>query len=281
MQFLTRSADIHVDPSHGVPLPKGLALQQVLGRILDRQRLAINEWLRGLKNVPRKPPTLIQWTEPMTSATSPLVQTYQRQGALRLVYDVLRRANQTRKNARSGRGFANFRTKSSTDPTTVEEILADAFRVFNLEVGAAARQAAWNFSAVTNATAVGVITTAIRDAREAVARGLEQGEALATMTARVQRHFADPMRAARIAATESSRAVHAGQQAVALATDGLVTHKTWLASSDACPTCLKLNGLSVPLDQHFTVNGTGPYAVIEHAPAHPGCMCTVTHEVDL
>jgi hypothetical protein len=165
---------------------------------------------------------------------------------------------------------------------TIESILRDAFSVFNTEVADAARAAAWLFCSTTNATATTALASAVADAREALARGLEQGEALAVLTVRVQQHFGDPRRAATIAMTEASRAVHAGQQAVAEATGGIVTGKTWLASSDACERCLKLNGLTVPLNQHFAVDGgTGPYAVVEHPPLHPHCMCSTTFEVDL
>lgn len=284
--------DTYVDPLHGVPLPRGRALHQVLRLILDRQRLAVNEWMRTLKRLPRKAPSLANWTQPIADATAPAIATYQRQGARQFIFAVLQQLKRARReNAGKSIGLgtgtsigrvSRLRLRSPMEPTTVEEILADAFLVFNTEVADAARMAAWNFAASTNATAVGAITQAIADAREALAKGLEQGQALAVMTARVQQHFADPIRAARIAATESSRAVHAGQQAVAVATGGLVTRKKWLASSDACPRCQKLNGLEVPLDQHFAVDGgTGPYAVIEHPPAHPGCMCAMTQEVDL
>jgi hypothetical protein len=254
----------------------------VLRLVLDRQRLAVAEWIRTLKKVPRKPPSLNHWTEPITTATAPVIESYQRQGARRMLYQALRQVQAARR-ASGGKSTPRWMHKNpAPTPTTVEEILADAFTLFNSEVADLARMAAWNFAASTNATAVGAITQAIADAREALAKGLEQGQALSVLTARVQQHFADPMRAARIAMTESSRAVHAGQQAVAEATGGLVTRKKWLASSDACPRCLKLNGLEVPLDQHFAVEGAaGPYAVIEHPPLHPHCMCTTVHEVDL
>lgn len=279
----TGGGDTYVDPAHGIPLPRGRALHQVLRLVLDRQRLAVAEWIRTLKRVPAKAPSLNHWTEPITTATAPVIESYQRQGARRMLYQALQQVQAARRASGGKSGRANLRTKNpAPTPTTVEQILADAFTLFNTEVADLARMAAWNFATSTNATAVGAITQAIADAREALAKGLEQGQALSVLTARVQQHFADPMRAARIAMTESSRAVHAGQQAVAEATGGLVTRKKWLASSDACPRCLKLNGLEVPLDQHFMVEGAaGPYAVIEHPPAHPHCECAVTYEVDL
>lgn len=283
VSILKSLSDLHTDPAHGRPLPKGQALYSTLRSFLDRQSVRVMDWVRSLREVPFRPPSLGMWTQPMADAVSPAVEEYRRRGARQVIAEVVREAARERglltdREAESQRA----RVKRANSTPTVDEILRDAWSVFNVEVADSARNAAWSFCSSTNATATQALAAALRDAREGLARGLEQGEALAVLTVRVQAHFGDPLRAARIAMTEASRAVHAGQQQLAMGTDGLITRKKWLASSDACEQCLKLDGMSVPIESHFVVDGdAGPYAVVEHPPRHPHCACAQVYEVDL
>ena len=108
-----------------------------------------------------------------------------------------------------------------------------------------------------------------------LAEGLERGEALLKLTGRVQAIFDDPLRAFRIAATETSRAMHLGDFVAAQESD-VVTGKFWIASSDACPRCLAAARLGViPLNRPYFVDPKGgPYAVVLHPPRHPHCLCS-------
>lgn len=96
-------------------------------------------------------------------------------------------------------------------------------------------------------------------------------------TAAVQEIFHDPKRSFTIAQTESSRAVHGGEYEATTKT-GLADRKQWLASSDACPRCLKLARLGkIPIDQPFDASGSGAYKITMYPPVHPHDMCTVKY----
>ncbi len=118
-----------------------------------------------------------------------------------------------------------------------------------------------------------------RMVREELSAGLQAGEPVAAMAERVRQAAFSPRRAATIAQTESSRAVHAGQGIAARELG--VTDWTWLASSDACDICLALDGKTVKIGEPFYVHATGSpaYRVVYHAPAHPHCYCTNTEEM--
>jgi hypothetical protein len=107
---------------------------------------------------------------------------------------------------------------------------------------------------------------------EAVKR-LERGESGAEIAERLEPAFG-PRRAATIARTEASRVFHDAHTAT-WKSYGIRSH-TWLASADACPNCLFLNGDTVRIGEPFIVLQTGrvAYRVILHAPLHPRCGCT-------
>jgi hypothetical protein len=132
------------------------------------------------------------------------------------------------------------------------------------------------FCRETMETATLEATEAVSQLRVEMREGLTRGEAQRKLTERVFGIFADPMRAFRIATTESSRAMHSGQLMSARAS-GVVQKKEWLASPDACPRCLELNGVQKNLDEPFWVDSKGgPYAVVMHPPLHPHCFCDQT-----
>ncbi len=115
--------------------------------------------------------------------------------------------------------------------------------------------------------------------REELSAGLQAGEPVAAIAERVRLQAFSPRRAATIAQTESSRAVHAGQGIAAKELG--VTDWTWLASSDACDLCLSLDGNTVKIGEPFYVHpkGNPAYRVVYHAPAHPHCYCTNAEEM--
>ncbi len=130
----------------------------------------------------------------------------------------------------------------------------------------------------TMATATGDLQTALDRLRIEMRQGLSRGDANAVLAVRVRNIFADPVRAFRIAVTESSRAVHGGQMMAA--TEAGVTHHSWMASSDACEACLDLDGKTVKIGEPFIVlAGGGPYARVLHPPLHPHCFCTTEEEI--
>lgn len=155
-----------------------------------------------------------------------------------------------------------------------------AWRVTNPHVASKIQSASLSFCQSTNATTSKALNVALADLRgELVAGVATTGEAIPKLTKRVNSIFdsAEKSRARRIAQTEASRAVHAGQEEAAKQS-GLVAGWEWLLSSDACPLCQMIGRRAkyVRLDQPFAVIGDNPsYSSITHPPLHPHCNCTV------
>ncbi len=158
-----------------------------------------------------------------------------------------------------------------------------AFDLFRPSVAVAAENAALDLAQSTLDTIQGDVGRALARIRSGLAAGLREGETTQQLSARVAAVVASPERAFRIATTEASRAVHAGQVLAAkdtMAETGLTIRKRWLASSDACDACLRLGGTIVDIDASFGVgNGSGVYAVVYHPPLHPHCMCSMTEVI--
>lgn len=153
-----------------------------------------------------------------------------------------------------------------------------SFDLFNPKVIESVNQATMAFCRETLDTATSELTTALEELRRKMREGLAAGDAVAALAVKVRTIFADPARAFRIAATEGSRAVHGGQ--MMLAAEAGVTKHSWLASSDACPSCLKLNGKTVEIGKPFHVDSKGgPYAICLHPPLHPFCFCSTVEEL--
>lgn len=171
-------------------------------------------------------------------------------------------------------------TKSLRRAVRKAATLQASFNIANPKVLDAVDVAAFAFCRETMETATTDLNAALAKLRLALREGLSTGEATRWLSAKVLEIFASPMRAFRIAVTESSRAVHAGQMMAAVAS-GVVKSKTWLASSDACELCLELDGKNVPLDQPFYVDPKGgPYATVLYPPLHPHCFCDWTEEIE-
>lgn len=150
-----------------------------------------------------------------------------------------------------------------------------AFDLFDPHVLDAVDEATLQFCRETNETATMALTEATHEIRQLLRQGLERGEALQYLARKIQEIYADPYRAFRIAATETSRAMHGGQL-YSMKEDGVTEKKQWLASSDACPLCLELDGQERDLDEPFVIDGRGPYARIMTPPRHPHCFCDLT-----
>jgi F like protein len=250
-----------VDRKHGRALPAGRKIARALRLIFSRQR---REVLAHYRSGRTSPPDLSRWTMPMVEALEPLLRRYYQDGirdaVRRLRRLVLRTALGTRRKDEGGPDFGR-----------ILDVFAPDFSVFNPRVLEAIRQAVFNFADSTNRTSTVALAKIGPSLREALATGLEQGESLAFITARVQEIFDDPARAQMIAASEASRAVHAGQL-LAARESGVVQGKRWLASSDACDLCLPLDGKEVGLDEDFAVDARGgPYARVPYPPRHPHC----------
>lgn len=144
------------------------------------------------------------------------------------------------------------------------------------EVLDAVRQQAFTFARVTTETAERNAVGAVETLREELTQGLTAGDPLTLLAARVGKAVASPDRALTVAATESSRALHAGEYAAARAAGAWGLE--WLAAADCCDLCASLDGTQVPLGHAFHVRRTGrpEYAMILHAPAHPRCACSHT-----
>lgn len=160
----------------------------------------------------------------------------------------------------------------------------DAWQVVNPHTRSQIESAALAFCNETNQTTSRKLDRALAQTREALIAGVvTQGESVPRLTERVNQIFdeAETSRARRIAQTEASRAVHAGQEAAAKES-GLVAGWEWLLSSDACPICHAIadHARYVQLNQPFAVIGDNPtYATVRMPPAHPLCDCTAVEVV--
>jgi hypothetical protein len=154
------------------------------------------------------------------------------------------------------------------------------FNIFDPRVADAIDAAAFAFCRETTATAHDDLATALAELRAGMKRGLSEGQAQAWIAAKVGEIFASPMRAFRIATTESSRAVHTGQ--FMNAKESGVTHKAWVSSPDCCDFCQELTDKGpIPLDKPFYVDPKGGvYAIVMFPPCHPHDMCSWEEIVD-
>ncbi len=150
------------------------------------------------------------------------------------------------------------------------------FQVFNNRVVEFVRTWTYAFCDSTNETSQHGVNEAVALLRQELAEGLSRGETAQNLTRRVSKIFQDPARAHAIAQTEVSRATHGGQF-LAAKESGVVRGKRWEASSDACKLCQQMADRGeVPLDEPFAVlPGRGVYSVIQFAPLHPLCQCTI------
>lgn len=176
--------------------------------------------------------------------------------------------------------ISRLQSCSSTTYFSKAPIVAKAIGVrwdlFNPRVLSVVDSLVLRFCEATNNTAIDELSKAIERLRTGLGVGLARGEAISALHRRVMRIFTDPVRAFRIAITESSRAMNGGEL-MSAKESGVVGKKRWLCSSDACDACLDLWGKEVELDEPFYVDPKGgPYAIVMHPPKHPNCFCTWT-----
>lgn len=138
--------------------------------------------------------------------------------------------------------------------------------------------------------------TTTQDLSHTLAQGLDAGEGVQELAARVKDTFkqADDTRATTIARTESARAYVEGQKE-GWDDSGVVKGMRWDLASEACPICsviaAKFNDKIVPIDGVFMKLGESiplpdggvfkvDYQDISGAPAHPNCRCSVSPVLD-
>jgi len=104
--------------------------------------------------------------------------------------------------------------------------------------------------------------------RKTLAEGVAQGEKIPSLASRVSSVYdeAKGYRSKMIARTET---IASSNQGALQAYDqsGVVKKKQWLAESDACDDCLKLQGKKVNLHSSF--------GEVDCPPLHPNCRCTI------
>lgn len=245
------------DPRTGRALPSGENVARVLLALSRRQAADV---LARLNGVPGRAPALDHWVAPMADALLPLFLAFAEQGGKQALREIAGQYALARPKA-WGDGVVKDRAKPP---------FALGFDVRSPKVIEAVRNAVFTFCQETLATATRQVDEALDELRAQLAAGLERGEAQRELNRRVVGIFADPYRAARIAQTEASRAVHAGSL-MAAEQSGVVGRVRWVASADSCPLCQELDGKEVPLGEVFAVDGVGVYSRIFHPPRHPHC----------
>ncbi len=161
-------------------------------------------------------------------------------------------------------------------------IVSPDFDPFSPYVVQAVDQMVFQFCKETNETATTELSEVMEKLRTVMAymprwEMANRDKAVKLLVRAVQRIFADPFRARRIAETEYTRAFHSGQLLAAKDTErttGIKTRKSWLASADACPKCQELDGQEREHNKPFTIDPKGgPYAFCYNPPLHPYCGC--------
>jgi hypothetical protein len=143
------------------------------------------------------------------------------------------------------------------------------------------RRMSIDFAIATNKASVAHANRARDQFREALAQHLDTGRANVKLAEDLDRIFHNPQRASLIAHNEQSRAVHGGQFLAAHRFSEPV-NKEWVASDDACEICLGYRSQgAIPLDRPFstTASKNPAYAVVQFAPAHPNCFCSIAYSV--
>lgn len=103
--------------------------------------------------------------------------------------------------------------------------------------------------------------------QQAIEKSIRSGENVSGLIARIQKVVNNPVRAEMIAYTESVNAYQIGTRQFALETGAI--SKTWESKLGACPLCLPLDGLTIAIDELFTV---GKCQVL-HPTGHVRCRC--------
>jgi hypothetical protein len=146
---------------------------------------------------------------------------------------------------------------------------AVSFDIYNEEITYFLERQVFAFLSSVNDTTSELLRTALYV-------GEVEGWTLQEKTRAIQEIFVNPQRSFNIAATEASRATHAGQYEAEKKT-GLCDRKKLIVSSDACPVCLKAAARGrIPFDAPFVIAGKGYYADPQFPPIHCHCFCSYT-----
>jgi hypothetical protein len=239
------------------PARPDLALARVLQPLFRRQAQEV----LGRLDLDAPAPDVGHWTGPLAAASRPAVLRAWQEGMRRMARQL--RHRRAPHGNRPGSPFAP--AKSAGLGWNFDLVSPNVFRAVDGLV--------LQFCQATNDTATSELADALARLRDQMKRGLARSEAYTALAKRVRKIFADPMRAWRIAQTEGARALHAGG-IMAAKESRQVEKKRWVCSSDACARCLALADKEVGLDEPFWVDPRGgAYAIVQHAPLHPSCMC--------
>ncbi len=248
LEVILLREDLHSeDNTYG--LPRGHDIRSGLQKWFDKQREEVLGTLDQLGDkLPDRMPDLTDYSSRMGESFTPMIGAYYETSA-RETYERL-----------------------GLDP--------DRWEVVNPHLKPQIEKLSLNFCRSTNETTTSVLSEALTKLRGELVAGLvAEGESLAELTRRVQSVFEgmSKSKAGRIAATEASRAVHAGQEAAAIDSD-VVAGFELLLSSDACPLCRKIYDecRQVPIGRAFAVIGSNPdYSHVKYPPLHPSCQCSM------
>ena len=258
------NAKYYVDPSHRKPIPTGHFFRRGLHPLLiEAMRLAARQaTTTGTVNLSALLPAFQQL------AIDNLWH-YTRDGMRQAARELLLQTGNVRRKSLSGMVLKNI-------PSSVQGI-DFSFDLLRPEVVESIRRAAFDLAQSTLETAATEANRAIQAARATLEAGVKEGASTRDLNRAFFKIFADPYKAARVAQSEASRAFHSGALEAAKASE-VVTGMRWLASSDACPLCLELNGKTVKLGEAFVIDRKAKpaYQRIEHPPRHPHCFCTTT-----
>ena len=227
---------------HSRQLPSGRKIAQIMRAYWKEQAKEVTR-LKRTAHV-----SLDHWNAPMVETLLPVIVGHWRAGYME-----------------AEKRIAQKSFRKAIDE--VERDLLDSFDVLNPAILDRLKTMTFQFAKSTNLTSAMRTEAAYAELRRVLSEGIERGEALKTLTGRVQEIYADPVRAQMVAATESSRALHDGQQEAA--EEAGITQKRWLASSDACEICLELNGMVIGIGDNFAVDADGGfYADTPYPPRH-------------
>lgn len=249
-------------PPHGEKntfnLPRGDRLRRELRSVFASQRRAILRYLATGRKDHATGPLPAAWPSWHDFGTGTLTLAERMAPLLALTWDA------------AGSAFA---AKVGLDP--------DRWDVTNPHLAKQIDDAALAFCASTNATTSKKLDIALAETKEALHQGVvKEGESVEVLTKRINAIFdsAEKYRARAIAQTETSRAVHSAQEAMAIRS-GVVTGWEWLLSSDACPICVAIaaRAPAVRLGHAFAVIGENAhYSRVKFPPAHPHCCLPET-----
>lgn len=239
------------DRTHGRRIPTGRPLAHLTQAVLG---MAAGDAIRQLRAYGQC--DLSRWIPSFVEAAKPMIQTFVREGQRTRAKELLA-AIEKRK-----------RRKSLWPQLTY------GFDVYNHRIDEYIRTSTYNFVESTLRTASEDAAKAYERFRKELGASLRSGEGIAELNARIYGIFTDTYRAARAGQTEAARSVAGG--GYMLAQESGATIVRWLASSDACEICLRLNGQERELGKPFMIfpKARPGYQIILHSPAHCHCFCT-------